>query len=69
MQYRKLRDIEISAIGLSCMGMNHGYGLAANKNEMIKLIRYAYELGVTFFDTAIVYRPYLNEELEERAGK
>lgn len=63
MQYRKLRDLEVSAIGLGCMGMSHGYGPAADKNDMIKLIRHAYDLGVTFFDTAEVYGPYLNEEL------
>lgn len=43
MQYRKLGDLEVSAIGLGCMGMSHGYGDPADKNEMIKLIRYAYE--------------------------
>lgn len=48
MQYRKLRDLEVSALGLGCMGMSHGYGPAADKNEMIKLIRHAYDLGVTF---------------------
>lgn len=63
MQYRKLRDLEVSALGLGCMGMSHGYGPAADRNEMIKLIRHAYVLGVTFFDTAEVYGPYLNEEL------
>lgn len=63
MQYRKLRDLEVSAIGLGCMGMSLGYGPAADKNDMIKLIRHAYDLGVTFFDTAEVYGPYLNEEL------
>lgn len=63
MKSRKLRDLEVSTIGLGCMGMSHGYGPAADKNEMIKLIRHAYDLGVTFFDTAEVYGPYLNEEL------
>lgn len=63
MQYRKLRDLEVSAIGLGCMGMSHGYGPSADKNEMIKLIRHAYDLGVTFFDTAEVYGPFVNEEL------
>ena len=48
MKYRKLRDLEVSAIGLGCMGMSHGYGPAADKDEMIKLIRHAYDLGVTF---------------------
>lgn len=63
MQHRKLRDLEVSAIGLGCMGMSHGYGPAADKNEMIKLIHHAFDLGVTFFDTAEVYGSYLNEEL------
>lgn len=65
MKKRKLgnSDLEISAIGLGCMGMSHAYGPAANKEEMIKLIRSAVELGVTFFDTAEVYGPYVNEEL------
>lgn len=53
----------VSAIGLGCMGMSHGYGAPADTAEMIKLIRTAYELGVTFFDTAEVYGPYTNEEL------
>lgn len=63
MQKRKLRDLEVSAIGLGCMGMSHGYGPAADKNEMIKLIRHAFDLGVTFFDTAECYGPFTNEEL------
>jgi aryl-alcohol dehydrogenase-like predicted oxidoreductase len=64
MKYRKLGNLEVSAIGLGCMGMSHGYGDSADKNKMIKLIRYAYEnLGVTFFDTAESYDPFTNEEL------
>lgn len=63
MKYRKLKDLEVSSLGLGCMGMSHGYGPAADKNEMIKLIRHAYDLGVTFFDTAECYGPYANEEL------
>lgn len=65
MKYRKLgkSGLEVSAIGLGCMGMSHGYGAASDTNEMINLIRKAYELGVTFFDTAEVYGPYINEEL------
>lgn len=55
--------LEVSAIGLGCMGMSHAYGSAANKEEMIELIRSAVKLGVTFFDTAEVYGPYVNEEL------
>lgn len=55
--------LEVSAIGLGCMGMSFGYGPAADKTEMIKVIRSAVEQGVTFFDTAEVYGPYTNEEL------
>src|SRR5438552_1152618 len=55
--------LEISAIGLGCMGMSFGYGPPKDKQEMISLIRKAVELGVTFFDTAEVYGPFVNEEL------
>jgi aryl-alcohol dehydrogenase-like predicted oxidoreductase len=55
--------LEVSALGLGCMGMSFGYGPAGEKNEMIKVIRAAVEQGVTFFDTAEVYGPYTNEEL------
>ena len=65
MQKRKLgkSNLEISAIGLGCMGMSFGYGPPKEKPEMISLIRAAVELGVTFFDTAEVYGPFTNEEL------
>ena len=65
MQKRKLgkSNLEVSAIGLGCMGLSFGYGPAAEKSEAVKLIRAAYERGVTFFDTAEAYGPYLNEEL------
>ncbi len=65
MQKRKLGNsgLEVSAIGLGCMGMSFGYGPAADKKEMISLIRSAVEQGVTFFDTAEVYGPFTNEEL------
>ncbi|MBP8240513.1 MAG: aldo/keto reductase [Saprospiraceae bacterium] len=65
MQKRKLGNssLEVSAIGLGCMGMSYGYGPAADKNEMIALIHAAVEQGVTFFDTAEVYGPFINEEL------
>jgi len=65
MQKRKLgkTNLEVSAIGLGCMGMSFGYGPAADKKEMISLIRSAVERGVTFFDTAEVYGPFTNEEL------
>jgi aryl-alcohol dehydrogenase-like predicted oxidoreductase len=55
--------LSVSAIGLGCMGMSYGYGPAADKREMIALIRLAVERGVTFFDTAEAYGPFLNEEL------
>jgi aryl-alcohol dehydrogenase-like predicted oxidoreductase len=55
--------LEVSAIGLGCMGMSFGYGPAADKKEMISLIRKAVDLGVTFFDTAEMYGPFANEEL------
>jgi len=65
MQKRKLgkSNMEVSAIGLGCMGMSFGYGPAADKQEMISLIRSAVEQGITFFDTAEVYGAYTNEEL------
>jgi aryl-alcohol dehydrogenase-like predicted oxidoreductase len=56
-------NLEVSAIGLGCMGMSYGYGPPANKQEMLKLIRAAVDRGVTFFDTAEAYGPYANEEL------
>jgi aryl-alcohol dehydrogenase-like predicted oxidoreductase len=65
MQKRKLgkNNLEVSAIGLGCMGMSFGYGPPADKQEMISLIRTAVERGITFFDTAEVYGPFTNEEL------
>jgi aryl-alcohol dehydrogenase-like predicted oxidoreductase len=65
MQKRKLgkSNLEVSAIGLGCMGMSFGFGPAMDKQEGIKLIRAAVERGVTFFDTAEVYGPFTNEEL------
>ena len=65
MQKRKLgnSNLEVSAIGLGCMGMSFGYGPPMDKQEMISLIRAAVERGVTFFDTAEVYGPFTNEEL------
>lgn len=65
MQKRKLgnSNLEVSALGLGCMGMSFGYGPAGDKQEMISLIRSAVERGVTFFDTAEVYGPFINEEL------
>ena len=65
MQKRKLgnSNLEVSALGLGCMGMSFGYGPPMDKQEMISLIRTAVERGVTFFDTAEVYGPFTNEEL------
>jgi aryl-alcohol dehydrogenase-like predicted oxidoreductase len=65
MRKRKLgnSNLEVSALGLGCMGMSSGYGPASDKKEMISLIRTAVERGVTFFDTAEAYGPFTNEEL------
>jgi aryl-alcohol dehydrogenase-like predicted oxidoreductase len=65
MQKRKLgkSKMEVSAIGLGCMGMSFGYGPAGDKKEMIALLRSAIENGITFFDTAEAYGPFTNEEL------
>lgn len=65
MQKRKLgnSNLEVSALGLGCMGMSYGYGSPQDKQEMITLIHKAVEQGITFFDTAEVYGPYTNEEL------
>jgi aryl-alcohol dehydrogenase-like predicted oxidoreductase len=65
MQQRKLGNsgLEVSALGLGCMGMSHAYGAPRDRGEMIALMRGAVERGVTFFDTAEVYGPFINEEL------
>jgi aryl-alcohol dehydrogenase-like predicted oxidoreductase len=65
MQKRELghQGLEVSALGLGCMGLSHGYGPPVERQEGIKLIRTAYERGVTLFDTAEVYGPFTNEEL------
>lgn len=65
MQKRRLgkNGLEVSAIGLGCMGMSFGFGPASDKSEMVSLIHAAVDRGVTFFDTAEVYGPYVNEEL------
>jgi aryl-alcohol dehydrogenase-like predicted oxidoreductase len=65
MKYRKLGNsgLEVSTLGLGCMGLSFGYGPATHKTDAIKLLRKAFELGVTFFDTAEAYGPYANEEL------
>jgi aryl-alcohol dehydrogenase-like predicted oxidoreductase len=65
MKTRKLgtQGLEVSALGLGCMGLSFGYGPATDKQDAIKLIRRAYELGITFFDTAEIYGPFANEEI------
>ena len=65
MQKRQLGNsgLQVSALGLGCMGMSFGYGPAGDRKQMIELIRTAVARGVTFFDTAEVYGPFVNEEL------
>jgi aryl-alcohol dehydrogenase-like predicted oxidoreductase len=63
MQKRTLGKLEVSALGLGCMGMSASYGRVPDKQEMISLLRAAFERGITFFDTAEVYGPFTNEEL------
>ena len=60
---RDRHALEVSALGLGCMGMSYGLGPAGDRQEMIKVIRTAVERGVTFFDTAQIYGPFHNEEL------
>src|SRR6187401_2690721 len=65
MQKRKLgkSDLQVSALGLGCMGMSFSYGPPKDKQEMTSLLRAAMDRGITFFDTAEVYGPFINEEL------
>ena len=63
MQRRKLGNLEVSALGLGCMGLSFGYGPPVERRDAITLIRAAVERGITFFDTAEVYGPFTNEEL------
>jgi aryl-alcohol dehydrogenase-like predicted oxidoreductase len=67
MQKRRIGDLEVSALGLGCMGMSMNYGPPENRQEMTALIRAAVDHGVTFFDTAEVYGPFTNEELVGQA--
>jgi len=67
MQKRKLGNLEVSALGLGCMGLSFGYGPATEKEQGIAVIRAAFDRGVTFFDTAEVYGPFTNEELAGEA--
>ena len=65
MEKRKLGNsgLEVSALGLGCMGLSFGYGPATDQKEAIQLIRSAFEAGITFFDTAECYGPFTNETL------
>jgi aryl-alcohol dehydrogenase-like predicted oxidoreductase len=63
MQRRQLGQLEVSALGLGCMGLSFGYGPPADRKESIELLRAAVERGITFFDTAEIYGPFTNEEL------
>jgi len=65
MQQRQLgkNGLTVSALGFGCMGLSHGYGPATDKQQAIALIRAAVDKGVTFFDTAEIYGPYLNEDV------
>lgn len=65
----KLRDLEVSAVGMGCMGFSHGYGATPTESESIRLMQKAFDLGCTHFDTAEVYGPYVNEELVGKAVK
>jgi len=67
MNKRKIGNLEVSVLGLGCMSMTAFYGPASDEQEMIKLIRAAHDLGVTFFDTAEAYGPFLNETLVGQA--
>ena len=69
MKTRKLRDIEVSAIGMGCMGFTHAYGKAPEEKEAIRLVHRAFELGCTFFDTAEMYSFFKNEEFVGKALK
>ena len=63
MKTRKLRDIEVSAIGMGCMGFTHAYGKAPEEKEAIRLVHRSFELGCTFFDTAEMYSFFKNEDV------
>lgn len=63
MQQRTLGNLEVSALGLGCMGLSHGYGSTVERTTAIQLIRSAFERGITFFDTAQIYGPFINEEV------
>lgn len=61
--------LKVSKLGLGCMGLSHGYGEPADKKDAIAIIQRAFDMGVTFFDTAEIYGPFVNEELVGEALK
>lgn len=69
MKTRKLRDLEVSAIGMGCMGFSTAYGQIPEESESIRLMRKAHDMGCTFYDTAEIYTTYRNEELVGKALK
>lgn len=69
MKYRKLGKVEVSAIGMGCMNLSFGTGAAVTIEDGIKTIHHAYDMGITLFDTAEAYGPYINEELVGKAVK
>ena len=69
MKKRMLRDLEVSAIGMGCMGFTHAYGEGPTETESIRLVHKAFELGCTFFDTAEMYSYFKNEEFVGKALK
>ncbi len=69
MKHRKLGKIEVSEIGMGCMGFSHGYGAVPEESESVRMIHLAYDRGCDFFDTAEAYGPYINEELVGKAVK
>lgn len=69
MKKRKLGQLEVSALGMGCMNLSFGTGLASSKEDGVKTIQSAYDQGITFFDTAEAYGPFVNEELVGEAIK
>ena len=67
MKKRKLRDLQVSAIGMGCMGFTHAYGAGPTEEEGIELVHKAFELGCNFFDTAEMYSYFKNEEFVGKA--
>ena len=69
MNTRKLANFEVSSVGIGCMGFSHGYGALPPEEESIRLMRKAFDMGCTLFDTAEVYGPFVNETLVGKAVK